>query len=60
MKNVPWFDNSDPDTFYPRCYRLSHEEEKAAFIGKSSLSVLNYVLMRCVSGEMDSCVACEV
>ncbi|BFZ08443.1 hypothetical protein BsWGS_11482 [Bradybaena similaris] len=32
MKNVVWFDNCDHDTFFPRCYRLSHDEERDAFI----------------------------
>ena len=34
MKNVTWFDNSDQDTFFPRCYRLSHDDDKAAFVGE--------------------------
>ncbi|CAG5125049.1 unnamed protein product [Candidula unifasciata] len=32
MKNVVWFDNCDHDAFFPRCYRLSHDEERDAFI----------------------------
>ena len=37
MRNVPWFEPVDPDAFFPRCYRLSHDEEKGAFIGQQHL-----------------------
>ena len=39
MRQVPWFEEANPEEFYPRCYRLSHEEEKAAFIGGYSLQI---------------------
>ncbi|CAL1531334.1 unnamed protein product [Lymnaea stagnalis] len=42
MKNVVWFDNTDHDTFFPRCYRLSHDEDKEAFID-------DYRLTACMS-----------
>ncbi|XP_048743688.2 tubulin glycylase 3C-like isoform X5 [Ostrea edulis] len=44
MRNIPWFDNSDPDTFYPRCYRLSHEEEKNSFIDDYRLTMCANIL----------------
>lgn len=34
LKNLPWFHSGCAEEFYPRCYKVNHEDDKVAFIGK--------------------------
>ncbi|CAF1316316.1 unnamed protein product, partial [Didymodactylos carnosus] len=42
LKNLPWFHSSSADEFYPRCYKLSHEDDKVGFVD-------DYRLTACIS-----------
>ncbi|XP_076447647.1 uncharacterized protein LOC143284649 isoform X2 [Babylonia areolata] len=53
MKSVRWYNDVDPHTFFPRCYRLSNDEDKQAFIEDFRLTACMNILKYVVQLHMD-------
>ncbi|XP_033106733.1 tubulin monoglycylase TTLL3-like isoform X3 [Anneissia japonica] len=48
LRNLHWFDNLNPDEFFPRCYKVCNDEERTAFIDDyrltAAISILKWVV----------------